>query len=170
MPTSTRAALRQALLEALGEYRSLTTSSGGSTTTLVDLSLKNFAEADDGFPGWWVLLTSGAANGEEGRILGSGGLTQSSGTLTVAEAFSATVAISVTYELSKYQPANVHAAINAGIRASGSLLYLPLRDQSLVVNNILTDGGSRGPSQATHFLGGQPLTPPPLRPRPHRGP
>ena len=49
MGTTTKKLLRQYVSERIGDYRSLTTSGSGSTTTVVDTSLKNYSETDDAF-------------------------------------------------------------------------------------------------------------------------
>lgn len=143
MATTSRATLRTRVAENLGDYRSLTTSGAGAGngTTIVDAGLAEYAEADDGFPGWWVFITSGSASGEERRIKGSGGYTNSSTTITVAEAFSAQIANSVTYELYKFRPTDYHNANNRAIEELHPLLYLHIRDESLFVDSLLTDGG-----------------------------
>jgi len=140
MATTTRAVLRQRLSEAIGDYLSLTTTSNGATdgSTLIDSGLRNLAggREDDAFEGWYILITSGDASGEIKRILLS---RQATNTITVQEAFSAQIVSSVTYELHRNDPTLKHNAISRGIEELSSQVPLPLRDETLVVDNLLTN-------------------------------
>jgi len=141
MATTTRAVLRQRLSEAIGDYLSLTTTSNGATdgSTLIDSGLRNLAggREDDAFEGWYVLITaSGDASGEIRRIL----LTrQNTNTITLQETFSTQIVSGDTYELHRNDPTLKHNAINRGIEELSSQVPLPLRDETLVVDNLLTN-------------------------------
>jgi len=140
MATTTRAVLRQRLSEAIGDYLSLAATSNGATdgTTLIDSGLRNLAGGrdDDAFEGWYVLVTLGDASGEIKRILQS---RQANNSLTFQEAFSAQIASGATYELHRNDPTLKHNAINRGIEELSSQVPLPLRDETLVVDNLLTN-------------------------------
>jgi hypothetical protein len=140
MATTTRAVLRQRLSEAIGDYLSLTTTSNGTTdgSTLIDSGLRNLAGGrdDDAFEGWYVLVTSGDASGEIKRVLQS---RQANNSLTLQEAFSAQIASTTTYELHRNDPTLKHNAISRGIEELSSQVPLPLRDETLVVDNLLTN-------------------------------
>ena len=140
MATTTRAVLRQRLSEAIGDYTTMTTTSAGAAdgTTLVDSGIRNLSGGrdDDAFEGWYVLLTSGAASGEIKRVLQS---RESVNSITLQEAFSIQVASGITYELHRNDPALKHNAINRGIEELSSQIPLPLRDETLVVDNLLTN-------------------------------
>ena len=140
MATTTRAVLRQRLSEAIGDYTTMTTTSAGAVdgTTLVDVGIRNLpgGRDDDAFEGWYVLLTSSAASGEIKRVRQS---RESVNSITLQEAFSIQVAGSVTYELHRNDPALKHNAINRGIEELSSQIPLPLRDETLVVDNLLTN-------------------------------
>jgi len=140
MATTTRAVLRQRLSEAMGDYLSLTATANGATdgTTIVDSGLRNLAGGrdDDAFEGWYVLVTSGDASGEIKRVLQS---RQANNTLTLQTAFSVQIASSVTYELHRQDPTLKHNAINRGIEELSYQVPLPLRDETLVVDNALTN-------------------------------
>jgi hypothetical protein len=140
MATTTRAVLRQRLSEAIGDYTTMTTTSAGAAdgTTLVDTGIRNLpgGRDDDAFEGWYVLLTSSAASGEIKRVLQS---RESVNSVTLQEAFSIQVAGSVTYELHRNDPVLKHNAINRGIEELSSQIPLPLRDETLVVDNLLTN-------------------------------
>ncbi len=140
MATTTRAVLRQRLSEAIGDYLSLTATANGATdgSTIVDSGLRNLAGGrdDDAFEGWYVLVTSGDAAGEIKRILQS---RQANNTLTLQTAFSVQIASSVTYELHRQDPTLKHNAINRGIEELSYQVPLPLRDETIVVDNALTN-------------------------------
>ena len=119
---------------------SLTTTANGATdgTTIVDSGLRNLAGGrdDDAFEGWYVLVTSGDASGEIKRVLQS---RQANNTLTLQTAFTAQIASSVTYELHRQDPTLKHNAINRGIEELSYQVPLPLRDETIVVDNALTN-------------------------------
>lgn len=129
-------------MEALGAYYTSTTTGTGSTTTLVDTDIAEWGEDNDAFSGWYVRMTSGDADGQHRRIKGSGGFTFSSTTLTFTNAFDNNPNTGQTYELSPYSPDDIHAAIAASLRFNyKNGLYLPIRDESLIVDNILSNQG-----------------------------
>ena len=142
MATTTSLVLIQRLSEAIGDYLSLTASSGTSTT-VVDTDLDNLAEDNGGVQGYVKIVTdaggSGAApEGEIRRIKnGTSGYTASSTTITVNFAFTASPASGDTYELHRFDPVVKRNAINRAIETLYPQLYLPIRDQSVVVNNRL---------------------------------
>jgi hypothetical protein len=92
----------QELLTGLGQFIdddwTGTTTSAGTTTTLIDTSQTDFGEMAmvDG----WIKITSGTADGEVRRVTINDGST----TITVSPAFSAAIATSVTYEFHRWEP------------------------------------------------------------------
>jgi hypothetical protein len=141
MPTTTRAILRQRLSEQMGDYQSLTTTSSGNSagTSVVDTGLRNLpgGSDDDGFEGWYVLVTSGANTGEARRVKS---YIANSNTLVTQEAFSGgAVDTTVTYELHQYDPVQKHQAINRAIEELYPFLYLPIVDETIVVDDRLSN-------------------------------
>lgn len=140
MPTTTRAVLRQRLSEAIGDYWTGTVYDVGSTTTLVDPKLADLTSDDDGIQGW-VFITSAddeAPQGQHRRILVSGGYTASLKRLTVSRAFDTNApAVGDTYELHRYNPDDLHNAINRSIELLYPSLYLPIRNETLSIDNQL---------------------------------
>ena len=139
MPTTTRAVLRQRLSEAIGDYWTGTIDSGDADS-IVDTELADLTSDDDGIQGWVFIdetTDDGAPVGEFRRILTSGGYTASSTTIELSRAFSDTVAEGDTYELHRYDPDDIHNAINRAIELLYPTLYLPIRDETLVVDNQL---------------------------------
>jgi hypothetical protein len=138
--TTTRVALLQRLSEQIGDWWTDTTTSIGNVNQkeLIDTSLLKHTMGgdDDGFLDWWVRMTSGAASGETGRVSSS---TASTGTLTFSSAFSARIASGVTYELHRFDPADKHNALNAAARLLYPSLAVPLMDETLVVDDLLSN-------------------------------
>ena len=140
MATTTRAVLRQRLSEALDDYQGLTTSAAGAAdgSTLVDVSLRTLpgGRDDDSFEGWYVLLTSGSASGEILRVLQS---RQNNNTLTFQAPASAQVANSVTFELHRWDPTLLNNSINRALEELSRQMPLMLRDETLIVDNLLSN-------------------------------
>ena len=141
MTTTTRAVLRQRLSEEMGDYLSLTTTSAGNSagTAVVDTGLKNLpgGNRDAAFDGWHILVTSGANTGESRRIKD---YIANTNTLVVQEAFSGgAVDTTVTYELHQHDPSQKHQAISRAIEELFPFLYLPIRDETIVVDDRLSN-------------------------------
>lgn len=136
MGTTTRAVLRQRLGEATGGWLGSTSTSAGAAggTTIVDTALQGYE--DDTFLNWWAMCTSGTNSGEVRRV---SSFTSSSGTVTVGTAFGAQVATSVTYELMRINPTWMNLAISRAAEELYPHLYLPIRDETLVVDNLLAN-------------------------------
>lgn len=140
MASSTRAVLRQRLAEAVGDYRALATTSSGSTTTVVDTELDDIVEGVDAIQGW-IMMTSGSASGDIRRIKATGGYA-TGGTITLNFALRASSGNGSTYELyQRFWPTDLHDAINRAIEELFPILYLPIIDETLVVDDRLTNGG-----------------------------
>ena len=146
MGTTQRSESRQRLSEAIGDWSGSLTVSGAGTdgTYFVDSALPDFTEQDDALPYEWVLVTSGGNSDEARRIAVSSGYVASTTTVTVSRSFSTIVATDITYELSRIDPAMKHAAL---ARAAEEIypsdgkrgLYLPVFDETLVIDNRLTN-------------------------------
>ena len=137
--TSTRTVLRKQIYENLGDHIAATTTSSGSTTTVISTTLINeeLGGDDDGFSGFWVLITSGSASGEIRRAKRTSGYAASTGTLTVDSVFGASIGSGVTFEIHRYNPAIVHAALNRALARVYPHLSQELLDESLVVDDRL---------------------------------
>ena len=118
-------------LQAL--YVSSTTSSV-DTTSVVDTTLRG---GDDAHNGKWMVQTSGT-NDEEIRQISD--YTQSSTDMTVAPAFSNTVASGVTYELwnEQYNPARINDFIDQAVIEVTGRVYDPETDVSLHTDGTST--------------------------------
>ncbi len=134
MATTTRLAMLELLSEALHDWWSQVTTSAGSTTTIVDTKLAQISADDDFCEGWWVRNVSTGVK----RLVTS----YDSGTTTITHvAMPVAVANGASYELHRIDPDQKHNALNrAVVLAYGkSSLYLPLRDETLVVDQLLSN-------------------------------
>jgi len=140
---ATAATLRTRVNEHTGDVIAFTTTSAGNAggTTVVSTALQDedFGNDDEGFASFWLLLTSGSNSGDLRRVARSSGYTASTGTLTVTRAFSAQIANSVTAELHRYDPRIKDNAINQAVRHLYPLLSLSIVDESLVVDDRLSN-------------------------------
>ncbi|RJO63692.1 MAG: hypothetical protein C4523_19620 [Myxococcales bacterium] len=107
----TRAQLRQAVGELLGDLIQITATANGTTTTTIDTL--NVGSAEDHFNGRYLMATSGANAGEVKRITATA---TSTGTLTHG-AFSTATAAGDTFDVTNargrgFRPDEYHAAIN----------------------------------------------------------
>jgi hypothetical protein len=138
---TTGAVLRHRLSELVEweGWAELTTSAAGlgNGTTLVDTSLVTLpGGSDDDFcEGWYVLITSGAAaSSSPGRVTA---YVASTRVITVAPAFTAQIAASVTYELHQYHPTQKRQCLNtAGRKVFAHGIYLPVYDETLVTDQL----------------------------------
>ena len=135
---TTRTSLRQYMSEAIGDWSGTFTTSGngaGGGTTIVATTLADLpgGDEDDAFIDQYAMVTSGTAAGQIRRI---SDYVQSSGTITVARAFSAQIASGVTFELHRYDPSMKHASINTAGRKVFPYIYLPVYDETLVTDQL----------------------------------
>ena len=149
MATTTGKVLRQLLSERMGDYNPLTTSSAGNSakTSLVDTGLKNLpgGDDDDFCLGWYVLITDSdaASDGEIRRVSGysASGADGDSPTIIVGQPFTGgQIETDISYELHRWDPTLKKESINRAIRLLYPTLYLPIRDESIVVDDILLNG------------------------------
>ncbi len=138
MATMTRVLLLQRLSEQFNDWWAGTTTGAGGATTTVDTALAQLDGGDDDFCVNWYVRN--VATGQIRRILPTSGYATATGTITHASMTA--VGNAAAYELHRINPTLKH---NALLRASvlcfpgGSRhgLYLPLRDETLVVDNLI---------------------------------
>lgn len=108
-------------------------------TTIIDTALANLTEDNGGIQGY-IKMTSGSDAGNARRIKnGTSGYTASSTTITVNFAFSGQIASGVSFELHRFDPDIKRLAINRAIENLYPLLYLELRDHSVMIDNRLSN-------------------------------
>ena len=143
MATTTRVNLRKALSEAIGDYQAFAATSDGNDakTSLVSSTLKNYSGgADDGaFEEQFFLGTSGANSGESKRCALYIANASDGPTAILQDALANQTTSADTFELHRYDPDLKHTAINRALAELFPILYKPIRDETLVVDNILSN-------------------------------
>ncbi len=150
MASSTRLVIFRYLSEFVGDWRSLTADNqpnGATTTTIVDADLANLTEDDDGIQGWIRIADSDSgADQDIRRIKASSGYTASSTTITINRAFTADPDAAITgsngvdYELHLIDPTYKFNAIDRAIESLFPDLYVYIRDETLTVDDLLSNG------------------------------
>lgn len=108
-------------------FEGSTTSGSAGTSDIIDTKLRG---ATDEHNGKWVIITSGARDGDTARVTA----TSSDGqTLTVRPVLGGTLASGVTYELweKEFRPTLVHNCINQAMHHVTGKAYDPEEDVSL---------------------------------------
>jgi hypothetical protein len=127
--------MRGNLVQATGRLISSEATSNGTTTTVVDTAILKYNA--NVLKGKWLLIldaTNTTINGTARQIA-----SVSSSTITVTSAFAAATTDEDTYEILDWDPDLYHAALEQAVRDLGNLLYLPIVDESLVVDNLLSN-------------------------------
>lgn len=142
MPT-TRATFRQLFGERVGGFHELVTTGagGGSGETVVSTQAVRVSPNDDYFNHWWCVLPlgpTGSGSYEAQEVLD---YTGSSGTITLRTSFTAQVEDAVTFQLLRGDVYFSHNDIDRAIEELYPRIYLPLRDETLVVDNLLANPG-----------------------------
>ena len=138
--STTRAVGRRLLWESTGgaEYVSLTPTGGGAAgATLLDTRWSG--RSNDMFNNWWLTLPLGPAGVTSYEAREVSTFAKSGGTFTPLTAFSAQVTTAATYELHRYNPALFHVALNRAADLAFPDTYFPKRDESLMVDNLLSN-------------------------------
>ena len=144
MATTTRANLRRALSESIGDYQSFASTADGNDakTSLVSTTLKNYpGGTDDGaFEEQFFMGTSGANEGESKRCALYTANASDGPTAILQDAFSNQTSTADTFELHRYDPELKHVAINQALSELFPVIYKPIRDETLIVDSILSNG------------------------------
>jgi hypothetical protein len=133
MPTSIE--LYHALAEQTGEYGPFETTALGTTTTLICSTLANTNLDATEFAGMAVLIEEGDAIGQVGHVKG-GGLARTTGTITVADAFTHAIASSTTFSMCRLLPPKREGVIPGYLEIiNQSVRRLPIR-RTLSVSGV----------------------------------
>ena len=122
---------------ATGLFVSDSSSGGGSTTTLVDTSIYRY-DINTLTNKWLYIVsaTNTAINGSSRRI---SSIHDSNGTITVIGAMAASTSSGDTYYIVNFDPQIMTDAIQQATRTLYPHLYLPTRDETIVVDNLLAN-------------------------------
>ena len=126
--SATRKDIRLAVGYNLGAiFEGSTTSASSGATDLVDTKVRG---PDDDHNGKWIVVTSGARDGDISRVTD---WVSSTNTFTVTPAFGGTLASGVTYELweSAFRPQFIHNCINQAIHYLSGKAFDPEEDVSI---------------------------------------
>lgn len=138
MATVALSRFRELLARATGTYVAGIVDSGSTTTVVDATTLTEVSQyATNRLVNTWLhILTadSAAPEGESRRVASVAGDTQ-----TVGVAYTVAPAIGDTYENLPHHPNDMNDAIKEAIRKSYPRLYLPLMDESLKVDNLLSN-------------------------------
>lgn len=144
MATTSGSALRQALSENAGDFISVDTTADGNSDGLTIVS-DSFLNQDNGgdtgaFERWYALIadSDSSADGESRRIADYV-VDPDAPTVRVEVAFSVQIVSGITVELHRYNPVDKRNVINQSIQELYPDLYLPVRDESLIVDNLLSN-------------------------------
>ena len=131
--TATREDIRLAVgYNANAVFEGSTTSASAGTSDIIDTKLRG---AVNDFAGKWVIVTSGARDGDTAIVTSS---TVTPVTLTVSPVLGGILASGVTYELwdKEFRTTLVHNAINQAIHYITGKAYDPEEDVSLHLNGF----------------------------------
>ena len=122
------------LSKFINDYWSSTTTSAGNVggTTVIDTMLQE--HGDDTIREQFIRYTNSGSNQYENRSVSS--FTNSSGSITVAPAFSAQAGTGQTYELHKYDPVLKFRALDAARIELGSELFAIVRDDTTTADGL----------------------------------
>ena len=144
MATTTLTNLRKALSEYTGDYVSFSASADGNTakTSIVADALKNRSGGRDvgSFEDHYFIATSGSNSGETKRGESYAPDATSGATVLVQDAFTDTTTSGDTFEMHRIDPDLKHAAIHQALIELFPVLYLPIRDETIIVDSILLNG------------------------------
>lgn len=144
MAITTKQALRQALSEIMGDYLSFTATADGSSAknTVVSNTLKNFQGGADegGLEEQYLLATGGGNAGEARRCLQYHPDATGGAQAIVQSTFTNATSNGDGFELHRIDPALKDQAVARALIELLPALYLPIRDETLIVDSILLNG------------------------------
>jgi hypothetical protein len=147
MAETTLISLQQSLSENMGDYESFDSSADGDSQgfTVVASALLNLVGGTDtdAFEGQYIEINDSgatAANGEVRRI-DTYIADLDTPTLRMQSAFSEQIKSGITVILHRFNPVDKKNTIRQSILESYPDLYLPIRDETLVVDDLLANSG-----------------------------
>ena len=143
MATTTRLNLRRALSESIGDYLSFSTSADGNAAknSLVANVLRNSPGGADegGFEEFYFLAVSGGNNGEARRCSVYVPDATDGVTAIVQSTFTNQTASGDSFEAHRYDPELKHIALGIALRELARFSYVPIRNETLIIDNLLTN-------------------------------
>ena len=142
----TRQVLRRGLSQLMGDFildpdgsvPTCSSQGGASGATAID-ALRSYYD-DDYFNDWFFLLPSGPSSGSTAYgVTRITDFVSSTGVMSLTPNAAAQIESGQTYELHRYSPAWKHLALNAAREQASDVLYFPHADETLVVDNRLSN-------------------------------
>ena len=144
MATTTRAVYTQGFSESIGDFVSVDTTLAGdaagfTVTSNAFLGLIG-GEDTDAFEGMYAKIadSDSGANGEVRRI-SAYIVDPDAPTFRVTRAFSIQIVSGITVEIHRYDPADKHIVLAQALNQLSRDLALPVRDETIIVDNLLTN-------------------------------
>lgn len=143
--STSRTTLRRSMSDLMGDFvrdpdGSVPTCSaqgGAAGITAIDILLSYYP--DDFYNDWYFVLPQGPTGSGSYEVTRVVDFTGATGTLTLEPDASGQIASGQTYELHRYNPATKHLALNAARLQAIDALWLPVRDETLVVDNLISN-------------------------------
>ena len=143
--SSARTVLRRSMSDLQGDFirdpdGSVPTCSaqgGAAGITAIDALLSYYP--DDYYNDWYFVLPLGPTGSGSYEVTRVVDFTSSTGTLTLEPDASGQIASGAPYELHCYNPATKHLALNAVRLTAIDALWLPVHDETLMVDNLLAN-------------------------------
>jgi len=144
MATTSLSVMRQSLSENIGDYVSLDTTAAGDATgfSIVSTAFLNLSGGGDtdAFEGMYLLIADSDSSADgQSRVIAAYNADLDNPTCRVDRAFSVQIASGITVELHRYDPADKNNVLRQAIRELFPDLYLPVRDETLIVDNVLSN-------------------------------
>jgi len=143
MVTTTRVNLRKEVSEATGDHFSFTASADGTTKSLIAASLRNEVGGTDpnGFIGQYFLSTDGNNSGEQQRCDTYSPDTNDGPLVVFQSTFTNAISNGDGFEMHRINPVQKHTAVAQALAELYPVLYLPIKDESLIVDSRILNGG-----------------------------
>lgn len=120
----------------LGDQFESTTTSAGSTTTLVDTALTKFG--DRRLEGWYIRITENV-NGNQYLVRRITAFAAATGTVTVSPAFPGATGSGTDYELHRYEPAEKFKALDDARADVFNDVFQIVRDETITCDGRTTE-------------------------------
>lgn len=146
MATTTLSSMRQSLSQNMGDFESFATTAAGSAagTSVISTALLDLPGGgdEDAFENFYLLVADSSSDADgEFRRVANYVPNSDNPTLIVERSFSTQVASSITVELHRFSPTDKGNVIRQAIRELYPDLYLSVRDETLIVDNIVSNSG-----------------------------
>lgn len=144
MATSTRTVYSKGFSESIGDFVSVVTTADGDAAFLTIVSSAflglDGGTDDDIFEGWYARIAdSGSTANEESQRIAAYIPDPDAATVRVASPFSVTIESGITIELHRYNPVDKHNVLGQALNQLSRDLALPVRDESIIIDNLLTN-------------------------------